>query len=424
MLKFNATLRAELREHWLVLLIAFCALFFGFSAPAFALPFVFPEVIKEFGWSRQEATFIASAKYLTGAVAALVVGRFLDVTGAWVALFCAIGIGAAALFSFVFVNNLTAYYIVGFALGLAGPGAMVAVLVLVARACKEAQGTATGIALLGTSLGSVVVPLVASWAIDAYGWRWGMAFLSLGVWLVAMPLLVLGMFSKRLTVGQRPTSIVSVPGGSPMRYILELMGERTFWLLVIAFFVTAMADQAFIQHQVLILDDTGMSRGTIAAGVSAMGVIGIACRLIVGNVLDASGSRGLALLYTALTTSAICGFFIANPLVFGVYVVTRAIGHATVLLDGPVIVRQCYGTQHLGTLLGTFTALTSVAFAVGPWVMAAMFDASGSYKSAFALFIVLPLVASAAISLVRPVDWLAVRASTGAASDAGSEVAA
>ena len=125
--RFDASFRGELQANWPVLVLAFNCLLFGFSAPAFALPFLFSEVIDEFGWTREQATLLASAKYLTGAVAALVVGRCLDMIGVRAALVAALGIGGIALVSLFFVNGLAVLYLAGVLLGLAGPGAMVAV---------------------------------------------------------------------------------------------------------------------------------------------------------------------------------------------------------------------------------------------------------------------------------------------------------
>src|SRR5688572_19761063 len=97
MFTFDAAFRAEFREHWLVLLIAFTTLLFGFSAPAFALPFIFPEVIEHLGWTREQAMLLASSKYAIGAICALLVGRFVDRTGAWLSLIVTVSLGGVAL---------------------------------------------------------------------------------------------------------------------------------------------------------------------------------------------------------------------------------------------------------------------------------------------------------------------------------------
>ena len=61
MFQFSQAFRDEFGANWRVLAIAITALFFGFSAPAYALPFIYPEVIDDFGWTREQATSLATA---------------------------------------------------------------------------------------------------------------------------------------------------------------------------------------------------------------------------------------------------------------------------------------------------------------------------------------------------------------------------
>lgn len=411
MFRVDAAFSGELRENWRILLIAFAVLFFGFSAPAYALPFLYPEVIAEFGWTREQATLLASAKYLTGAVASILVGRFLDLTGVWIALLLSISIGGLALVGFLFIGDLTTYYIAGVMLGIAGPGAMVTVFVMMARTFREAQGTATGIALLGTGLGGVVMPLVTAALIGAVGWRAGMALLSLGIWLIAIPLLIYGMRAVPVERADNPTPAASdkPADGGPITYIGRLMRGHTFWLLSLAFFLVTIVDQALVQHQVLMFNDAGVSPEMAALGVSLIGLLSMAGRILAGTVLDRYSNRGLALFYLLLTVVALLCLFLTNPAVFALFIVLRALAHAGVMIDGPVLGRHCFGVRHLGVLLGLFTAMANIGSATGPWLMARLFDQTGSYDNALLLFTLLPLVSAVMILIVKPKVWLQQR---------------
>ena len=99
-------------------------------------------------------------------------------------------IGGLALVSFLWVSNLTHYYLAGVMLGIASPGTIVAIKVLISRTFHASQGTAMGIAMLGTSVGGIIVPLTITLLISAYGWRTATALMSAGVWLLALPLLI------------------------------------------------------------------------------------------------------------------------------------------------------------------------------------------------------------------------------------------
>ena len=71
----------EFSENWRILTVALFCLLFAFRAPAFMMPFLYPEVIREFGWTREQAVVLASWKYITGSMVAIIAGRFIDVIG-------------------------------------------------------------------------------------------------------------------------------------------------------------------------------------------------------------------------------------------------------------------------------------------------------------------------------------------------------
>ena len=418
MFRFDAAFRAEFRENWLVLLVAFSCFLFGFSAPAYALPFIFPEVIEHLGWTREQATLLASSKYSVGIVCALLVGRFVDRTGAWLSLLVTVSMGGLALTSFLWISTLTSYYLVGILLGFASGGTMVALKVLISRSFHNSQGTAMGLVLMGSVLGSVVLPFAITAADAALGWRGGIAAMSAGIWLVAVPMLLYGLVSPHMAFGRRAVAVpldktaAPSPANQPLR---EIMREPRFWMIGIAVMTVGMIDQAFTQHQVLIFKDVGLSPEWTAAAVSGIGVMGIVTRLFVGNMLDATSNRGLAILWWVLSLSILMAFALGNPIMLVAFIVLRATGHSAVMLDTTIMTKHVYGPGQIGTLIGIYTAMVSAGFALGPWLMGRMYDMSGSYASSYILFAILPVLASLLIWPIKPVFWLELKARNAAA---------
>jgi len=415
MFRFDAAFRAEFRENWPVLLIAFTTFLFGFSMPAYTLPFIFPEVIQHFGWTREQAMLLASSKYAIGAVCALLVGSFVDRTGAWAALIVCVALGGVALLSFLWINTLTVYYLLGIFLGFASGGTMVAVKVLVSRAFHHSQATAMGMAMMGSVVGSVILPFAIGAATEALGWRGGIAAMSAGIWLVALPLLLFGLISPAMAFGRRPTREAMAACAAAVRpddaTLRRVFADRNFWLIGVAIFLVAGIDQAFTQHQVLIFDDAGIDRRWAEIGISALGIFGIVTRLLVGNILDATSNRGLAILWLVLSASVLMAFALVNPIIFFAYIVFRATGHSAVMLDTITMSKHVWGPfRGLGTLLGIYTAMGSAGFAIGPWLMARLYDQSGSYTSAYLLFAVVPLISSLLIWQVEPRFWRTLKA--------------
>lgn len=418
MLKFDAAFRSEFRDNRVPLALATICMIFAFSAPSFSLPFLFPEVIKEFGWTREQATLLASAKYATGAVAAIIIGRFIDSIGPMVALAIASAVGGVAMVGFLWVSSLTGYYVLGMMLGVAGPGTIIAVKVLVSQRFHRTQGTAMGVALLGASVGSMLVPVIIAALIAGFGWRGGFALLSLGVWLIALPALVLAAFVLRKSNATVPTApaVADLPPGT----LKAVMKRPVFWIFALAVFLGGMVDQAFIQHQVLIFNDLSLSREIVALGISAMGVIGFFARVLVGTLFDRTSTRGAAAMYVLLGFGSLLAIVLGHPLVFALFILTRAVAHSGMLLETTVITKHVFGTERLGTLLGIYTAFVTMGFATGPWLMGRLFDMSGSYTPAFLIFFGLAIVAAFLMSLIEPTYWRSLKAADAARPAAAS----
>jgi MFS family permease len=412
MLTFDAAFRAEFKDNRLPLAVATICMIFAFSASSYSLPFLFPEVIGEFGWTREQATLLASTKYATGAIAALIIGRYIDKIGPLRPLAIASAVGGVALIGFLWVQSLASYYILGMMLGIAGPGTIISVKVMISQRFHRSQGTAMGVAMLGASAGSMLVPIIIAALIAWFGWRSGFALLSLGIWLVAMPTLLFASFAlKKSDIQSAPAPAATTSASEKGPSTLSLVIRRpVFWIFAIAVYLGGLVDQGFIQHQVLIFTDLSLSREIVALGISAMGVIGFFARVLVGVLFDRTSTRGAAAIYGVLGLASLLAIILGNPLVFAVFVAARAVAHAGMLLETTVITKHVFGTERLGTLLGIYTAIVTAGFATGPWLMGLLYDMSNSYTPAFLIFFVLALIAAILMTFVEPTYWRAMKA--------------
>ena len=93
----------------------------------------------------------------------------------------------------------------------------------------------------------------------------------------------------------------------------------------------------------------------MAAGISAIGLIGIASRPIVGGIFDKLSSNGVSLMYITLAAACILALGALNPYLFAAFVVFRAVGHSAVLLDTLVLAKHTFGLRNIGIILGVYT---------------------------------------------------------------------
>jgi predicted MFS family arabinose efflux permease len=254
------------------------------------------------------------------------------------------------------------------------------------------------------------VPVVITYLIGQFGWRYAIAIMSLGIWLIALPLMIFYLSDKSFeSVDASPDKHEQAAAMSwaPVR---ELMKKGQFWLIAVAVMLAAFVDQAFIQHQVLYLEvDLGMSVALVAGGIGAMGAVGLVGRIFVGGVFDKYSNKGVAAIYMVLGGACLFALAAFNPYMFAAFIVFRAVGHAAVLLDTLVLAKHTFGLANIGILLGVFTALVNIGFALGPWFMGRMFEITGSYVLPFIICSGISVFAAAILLPVKPKYWQEMR---------------
>ena len=351
-------------------------------------------LLKEFGWSRS---------VLAGAfsVFTLVHGGANPVIGALCARFRpmkvivvgGVGIGIACLADSFISSPVELYLAFGVltALAVAAAG-WVPALVHVQREFHERVGLPIGIISAGVGVGmTLVVPLTQA-LIDAFGWR--AAFRVLGVlcalWIVPAALWV--MYSTDRIRGQvdiRDSRDAQAGSASPSKAITlrEAMRSQPFWLLVAAFFFGNINSQTLHVHQVAYLVDHGVA-AIVAASV--VGVVGFS------SIVGKTGGGWLSdriereLVYVAgiaiLATSALVLLTLGNePSRFAAYgyAVLLGIGYSVTAAITPAMMSDRYSGKHFGSIVGVGLLGSAAGSAFGPWLAGRLYDALGSYTSAF-----------------------------------------
>jgi len=377
---------------------------FAFGFPTFALPFVYSGAIEEFGWTRQEAVLLTSFKFYVSALAALVVGRLLDVVNPKYVIAVSALLGASAMVGFLAADNLTVYYALGVLLGLNGTGMAVSVNLVVSRSFEKSTGTMLGIVLSGTSVAGMILPVLIAPLMVAVGWRPAMAVLSCGIWIFALPawLLLCRKGSPMHVRLQKQT--VSASKGRMWDHLKKLSATRDFWLIFIGVFLVMGVDQSVLQNQVLFLEsEKGLSLEMVAWGAALLAGVGIAAKVLFGLLFDRLSIFGIVLCYLLLAVSVGLSFTVGGVATMLVFMTVRGIAHGGLIIAGTVLLKHRYGLQNLGVNLGIFMLATSIGFGFCPSFMAGMADKSGSYSGAFALGTAAVFVAAILLFPVKPV---------------------
>ncbi|KVZ02949.1 MFS transporter [Burkholderia stagnalis] len=407
---------------WYVVAAAFAVTFVGFGS-AYTFSAFVESLQRDFAASRGQISLVFSLAgclyfgfgVVSGPLADRLGSRPLAVAGM---LLTAAGLAAAGA-----ARTLMQVYVAyGLGVGLGIGCAYVPAVGAVQRWFVRRRGFASGLAVAGIGVGTLVMPPLASALIAHVGWRG--AYFTLAVLAVlvgaGMSLLIendprgRGLLPDGGRAADSPAAGAShdgrsahavhaahVPAGATVR---EAVTSRPFASLYAACLVCSFGVFVPFVHLVPYAVDHGVKPAAAVLLLGAIGVGSTAGRFFLGGLADRFGRRASLLamfagMAVALVAWAAAGDFAALAafaLVFGVFYG----GWVAVL---PAVAMDYFGGRNVSGIIGVL--YTSVAFGtlIGPAAAGFIYDAGGGY--------LVPILASAAANAIA----FAIVATTGRA---------
>jgi MFS family permease len=365
-----------------------------------------PIQIKSFGLDPQSAAFLPTLLFLTIAVASPFVGRLLD---RWNPR-TVIAIGAFGATGLIFLQAyITSYTVLsifyvcyGICMSLAG---IISFMYLVNKWFHHYKGLATGIVILGSSLGGIIFPRIAVMA--GSDWQRSCMFLGIASAVLLLPPLLL--------IKPEPAVIGTVPDGArfpestkakPAKTNLSLrdaLRSYTFYLVLIVTGILWFCIKGYLQNHGFVIKGLGQSPATAAKLLGYFSITAIGGKLVFGYLSDKIVKEYIMMLAIAIMAA---GFFMlhtlsASPLLLTAFALVAGFGFGGAFTIIQVWVAGIYGGQHYGSVLGVVTMIDELAGSAGALVLGTLRKASGNFKSGLDLMLILCAVAIVSAVLVR-----------------------
>lgn len=400
---------------WRVVAICFVAATFTWGFGVYGASVYLSQISASLEWPVALVSGGVTTFYLANAASLAAVGGAVDRWGARPAFLLGsvmLAAGIAAMGQVAAVWQLyVAFVLIGFGyacLSLTGLTAAISPWF------ERYQGRSIAIALMGASIGGmVVVPLLVV-AIGRFGFTLAMYGGSLLTVVVLLPLVAVVMrYRGPAELGLIPDGEavpgVSRPTAAPMRWTRrQAMATTAFWTAAVAFAVGLAAQVGFFTHQV------NLARpilGTEGAGwlAGATGFANLLGRLLLARIVDQMpvrrytaaifGVQAVALIALALAGGA--AVLIITSLIYGF-----CLGQITTL--SPIVVRREFGAASFGAIYGMAATVIQLTSAFGPGIYGVMHDALGGYAPVMAIAAGVEVVAMMAILVGRaphqPID--------------------
>ncbi len=289
-----------------------------------------------------------------------------------------------------------------FALVLSTAGSMV-IIFLVSSWFVRHRGLAIGIALVGTSLGSAILPYFNPDLIASYGWRQSYLINA------AMPV-VLFLFVWLFIKGTPRHAGMTALGqneaiGDLKQHGLtyrEAVRTRTFWMIASSGFLTYFSIFSFVQHAVLHANvGFGMPLKEAGKLMLVFSMVAMFSKLASGFVADLIDRHKVFTGCFAIMLVGVIGLASMRAEWLFPAAITIAVGWGGLFTLYNMLAVNNFGLREIGRINGTVSLLESVGAGLGSWVTGMLFDAYGSYQVAFAALAVMVGIALVLSTQIR-----------------------
>ena len=221
------------------------------------------------------------------------------------------------------------------------------------------RGVASGIALSGTGLGTLLMPLLARWLIDDEGWRAALIIMGLGV-------ACFGFVASnwiRLPPGL-PTTSSSLWSHSSLR---KLAREPSFRRLYVAGFLSSLVLLVPIVHMVPHAIRAGVAPRDAAWLISILGFGSLAGRLMLGHAADRLGrQRTLGALHVALGTMFLAWTIKEGFVALAFFAFAYGVCYGATIALRPAVIADHFGGPNLAAVTGLHYTSSVLGPLVGP----------------------------------------------------------
>lgn len=381
---------------WMIVLSAFIITLVGFGS-AYTFSSFVGALESTFGASRGEVSLVFSlAGFLYFSFGA-VSGPLADRWGTkWLAIIGMVLVGLGLFLAGRAGTLLEVYLAYGLGVGFGVGLSYVPSLGVVQRWFIRRRGFASGLAVSGIGVGTLVMPPFATALIAGCGWRTAYAVLGVLAIIIGASAAYL-MEDDPAHRGQKPDglgaeeAVAAAP--SDGLSVREAVRTRRFFELYVACLIGSLGVFVPFVHLVPYAIDHGF---TLEVAVWLLGAVGIGStigRFFLGGIADGIGREGfLVAMYLGMAASLaiwIVGDTLTLLAIFGLVFGLFYGGWVAIL---PAVVADLFGSRSVGGILGVLYSSVAIGTLVGPSGVGFIYDISHSY--------VVPITASAASSAI------------------------
>jgi sugar phosphate permease len=387
----------------------------------------------EKGWTRTELNAAPAIGLAVGILSALLYGTVVTRVGPRILMFLGSILSGIAFASLGLANKITHFYLLCMLLYL-GNGAMSGIVsnTAVSNWFVEKRGKALGLATAGISLSGAILPLLAMRILDrtdlpsVFLWTGLMAWaLAPVIWLVVRDwpeewgMVPDGSALDPRAFGKEPYADERKATRFPNPALVRSPGARhevlwkpakvirtgAFWMVGLAYALVLMGTVGVMFQLGPRFTDIGFDRGTAMALVSLTALIAATGKTAWGMLCDRYDPRRVVAVLMAMNGVGLCLALVPGSRVaLSAFILLFGFAMGGIMSTLPILVADLYGRESFPAV-SRFMSLFIILEVGGYMLMGQSYDRTGSYNTAYAVFVLLDIIAAVLVfSASRPPD--------------------
>ena len=368
---------------WFVVAAAFTVTFVGFGS-AYTFSAFVESLQREFAASRGSVSLVFSLAgflyfglgVLTGPLADRFGSRTLSIIGM---VMVGLGLCCAGM-----AHTLEQVYVAyGLGMGLGVGCSYVPAIAVVQRWFVKRRGFASGLAVSGIGVGTLVMPPLAAHLVGALGWRH--TYVALGVLATVVGV---GMASL---IENDPRDRGLAPDGDALQAgeaqrvqkgfsVRGAVRSRRFVGLYAACLICAFGLFVPFVHLIPFALDHGVAQSRAVLLLGAIGVGSTAGRFLLGDLADRCGRElTLVLMFAGMALVLLCWIFAAVFWGMALFALAYGVVYGGFVAVLPALVMDYFGGRNVSGIIGILYTSVALGTLIGPSAAGFAFDVSHSY---------------------------------------------
>lgn len=401
---------------WYIACIAFWANFLATGTGFYAFNAFLEPLCQARGWTRTDLNLALVVGTLFGFAGQYVYGSLLMKTGTRILMLLGSLASGLAFIGLTRAPSLTAFYGL-YALLFIGNGAYGGIVAasVVNNWFVRKRGKAIGFATAGMSISGAVLPLSALWMIQHAGMEnaslcIGLVILSFGpfAWIVVKD----WPEDMGLAPDGRHAAVAPIEPGALPAAAQRVMGTRdwplarlvrtdVFWKLGFAFALLMMGTVGVMSQLKPKFADSGFSAVTAMLMMGAAALSGAVGKYVWGVLSDRFNPRRIGLYLALANAAGLCFALVRNSApALMVFIPVFGFSMGGIMSIFPIMVASIYGRENFAAVL-RFASCFMLLQLFGYVIAGQSYDRTGSYDTAYKIFIGLDLAAAGLLFSLR-----------------------